>query len=263
MLTVEAAAEQIEQELGPIDIWINNAAVVVFGFADKMSAEEIQRVSDVTYHGAVWGTMAALKRMRERGRGTIVQVGSGAAYQALPLMSSYSAAKYALRGFTDALRIELRHAGVNVHVTSVHLSAINTPLYTWSRNLMPRRVKPMPPVYQPEVAAATIHWAAQARRREVFLGWTAIGAMVLNGVAPGIMERLLARFSVELQLADQLTPEDKPDNLFEPVPGDFGAHGLYGDRARSPALLARFVARWGGGGIRAMLAALALIGDDD
>lgn len=241
---VEAAAEQIEQELGPIDIWINNAAVVVFGTAEQMSAEEIQRVSDVTYHGAVWGTKAALKRMRARNRGTIVQVGSGVSYRALPLMSSYCGAKYALRGFTEALRVELLHAGVDVHVTMVHPSAINTPFYSWTRNLMPRQIRPMPPVYQPEVAAETIYWAAHARRREVLLGWSAVVGSFANKVIPGLLDRLLARIAITGQLADELVKPGAPDNLFDPVEGDFGAHGVWGTLAQSPALLAQWVARW-------------------
>jgi NAD(P)-dependent dehydrogenase (short-subunit alcohol dehydrogenase family) len=261
---VEAAAEQIEQELGPIDIWINNAAVVVFGTAEQMSPEEIRRVSDVTYHGAVWGTMAALKRMRTRNRGTIVQVGSGASYRALPLMSSYSGAKYALRGFTDALRVELLHAGIDVHLTMVHPAAINTPFYSWTRNLMPRRIKPMPPVYQPEVVASTIHWAAYARRREVYLGWPAVLGILANKVAPGLVDRLLARTAITGQLADELVQPNQPDNLFDPVEGNFGAQGVWGARAKSPALLEQFIARLGAGGIRTAIAvALGLMLDDD
>lgn len=259
---VEAAATQIEQKLGPIDIWINNAAVDLFGRAEKLIPEEIRRVSDVTYHGAVWGTKAALKRMRERGRGTIVQVGSGAAYRGLPLQSAYSAAKHALKGFTESLRVELLHDGVNVHLTMVHLSAMNTPFYSWVRNLMPRHAKPMPPVYQPEVAAETIYFAAHARRRDLYLGWSAIGAAMLNPMIPTLIDRFLARYGIEAQQADIPNPGNQPGNLFEPVQGDFGAHGVFGERARSPALLEQFIARWGGGGLRAFMDAAISIRDE-
>lgn len=261
---VEAAAEQIEQDLGPIDIWINNAAVAVFGTVDQMSPKEIQRVSDVTYHGAVWGTKAALKRMRARNRGTIVQVVSGVSHRALPLLSSYCGAKYALRGFTEALRVELLHAGVDVHLTMVHPSALNTPFYSLTRNLMPRQMRPMPPVYQPEVAASTIHWAAHARRREVFLGWSAVAGSLINKVAPDLLDRLLARTAIRGQLADELVQPNQPDNLFNPIEGNYGAHGVWGARAQSPALLAQFIARWGGVGIRTAIAvAAAILLDDD
>lgn len=261
---VEAAANQIEQQLGPIDIWINNAAVVVFGTAEHMTPEEIRRVTDVTYHGAVWGTKAALKRMRPRNRGTIVQVCSGASYRALPLMSSYSAAKYALRGFTDALRTELLHDNVDVKLTMVHPSALNTPFYTWTRNLMARRIKPMSPVYQPEVAASIIHWAARAHPRDVFLGWSAIAGVIASTVAPGLADHFLARTGFEAQLADELAQPNQPDNLFDPVEGDFGAHGIWGDRAKSPALIEQFVARYKAAGLFAALGVVAeaLRGDD-
>ena len=252
---VEAAASLIEQELGPIDIWINNAGVMVLGRAATMSPEEVRRVSDVTYHGAVWGTMAALRRMRGRGRGTIVQVVSGVAYRALPLLSTYSAAKSALRAFTESLRVELLHDAIDVHLTTVNPSAMNTPIFTWARNLMPRQAKPMPPIYEPEVAAATIHWAAHARRRDVHLGWGTIAAVALNPVVPGLIDRVLARVGFEAQQTHELASPCQADNLFEPVEGDFGSRGRFGARAISPALLAQFLARWGGGGIRAAFAA--------
>jgi hypothetical protein len=169
-------------------------------------------------------------------------------------MSTYCAAKFALRGFTEALRVELRHADVDVHLTMVHLSAMNTPLYTWARNLMPREIRPLAPIYQPEVAAATIHWAAHARRRDVFLGGSAIAAMVLNHATPGLLDRVLARTAIESQQRSEPVAPNQPDNLFKPVEGDFGARGAWGARARSPARFARFVARFGGGGIRAVVA---------
>jgi short-subunit dehydrogenase len=178
-----------------------------------------------------------------------VQVGSGVSHRALPLMSSYCGAKYALRGFTEALRVELLHAGVDVHLTMVHPSAINTPFYSWTRNLMPHQIRPMPPVYQPEVAASTIHWAAHARRREVMLGWSAVVGSLANKVVPGLLDRLLARIAITGQLAVELALPNQPDNLFDPVEGNFGAHGVWGSEAKSPALLAQWFARWSSIGI--------------
>ncbi len=251
---VEAAAEQIEQELGPIDVWINNATTMVFGRVDDVQPDEVRRVSDVAYHGAVWGTKAALARMRERGRGTIVQVGSGASYRALPLMSSYCAAKHAIRGFTDSLRVELMHDGVDIHLTMVHLSAINTPLYTWARNHLPRQAKPFAPVYQPEVAADVIHWAASARRREVFVGWSALAAVTVNKLVPGLVDRVLTLTAFSAQQGAELVLDDQTDNLFEPVEGDFGAHGKFDDEARSRAPLVKLIARRGCAGLRTAVA---------
>lgn len=160
------------------------------------------------------------------------------------MMSAYSGAKFALRGFTDALRVELLHEGVDVHLTMVHPSSLNTPLYTWTRNLMPRQMKPLPPVYQPEVAASTIHWAAHAHPREVYLGRSTVVGMIAKTVAPGLLDRYLARIAIDEQLADELVQPGQPDNLFQPVEGDAGAHGVWGALAKSPALLAQFVARW-------------------
>ena len=263
---VEAAAQRIEDELGPIDIWINNAAVMLFGSVQEVTPEELRRVSDVNFHGAVWGTKAALKRMRPRGRGTIVQVGSGAAFRGIPWMSAYSASKHALRAFTEALRSELLHDRVNVHLTEVHLSSINTPLYTWARNHLPRQAEPIPPIYQPELAAETIYFAAHARRREVFFGWSALGASVANALAPRLVDRFLARVGYEAQQTSQPASPDHVDNLFGPVEGDFGTHGKFDERALSRAPLAQLLARLGGGGLRALalgVTMLAVVGERD
>lgn len=243
---VEAAAAQIEQELGPIDIWINNATAMLFGRAEDTSPEEVRRVSDVTYHGAVWGTMAALRRMRARGRGTIVQVGSGTAHRGIPLQSAHSAAKHALRSYTDALRVELLHDGIDVHLTMVQLSAVNTPLFSWARNHMPREIRPIPPIYQPELVADIIHWTAHARRREVVFGWSAIAAVYANKLAPRLLDRLLARYAFEVQQGSDPVAADHRDNLFVAIEADVGAHGQFDDRARSRAPVAEFLARWGG-----------------
>ncbi|PRQ05515.1 Diacetyl reductase [Enhygromyxa salina] len=243
---VEAAAEQIEQDLGPIDIWINNAAVAMFGRIMDVSPEELRRVSDVTYHGAAWGTMAALTRMRRRGTGTIVQVGSGAAYIAIPMLTSYSAAKHALRAFTNGLRVELINEGVDIHLTMVHPSAINTPFYTWARNLMPNQPRPIPPVYQPEIAADIIYWAAYARRRDVYLGWTTIYGMLTERLIPGLGDLFLARFMVDAQQTSEPASPEDPDNLFEPVEMDLGVRGQFDDISQTRAPLVKLVARLSG-----------------
>ncbi|HVH99398.1 MAG TPA: SDR family oxidoreductase [Enhygromyxa sp.] len=256
---VEAAARRIEEELGPIDIWINNAAVMLYGAVQDLSPAELRQVSDINYHGAVWGTMAALKRMRERGRGTIVQVGSGAAYRGIPWMSAYSAAKHALRAFSEALRAELIHDRIDVHLTQVHLSSINTPLYTWARNHLPRQAAPIPPIYEPELAAETIHWAAHARRREVFFGWTAIGASAINKLAPGLVDRFLARVGYEAQQTSEPVPPDHIDNLFGPVEGDVGTRGEFEARAQDRAPLVQLLARLGVGGLRVAALGVTLV----
>jgi hypothetical protein len=186
----------------------------------------------------VHGTLAALGVMKPRRRGTIVQVGSALAYRAIPLQAAYCAAKYALRGFTDALRCELIHDGSPIVVTTVHLPAVNTPQFDWSRNRFPKRPQPVPPIFQPEVAADAIVWAAQHRRREVWVGLPTYQIILANGVAPGLMDRILARKAWREQLTDTDEPSGRPDNLFHPAPGLHGARGRFDDRAshRSPLL---------------------------
>jgi short-subunit dehydrogenase len=230
---VEAAAAQIERELGPIDVWINNATVSVFSPILQMTAEEFERVTQVTYLGAVYGTLAALKRMVQRDRGVIVQVSSALAYRAIPLQSAYCAAKHALNGFTESLRSELLHDRSRVHVTTVHLPALNTPQFDWSRTRMPRQPQPVPPIFQPEVAAEAIVWAATERQREVWVGWPTVHAIVGDKIAPGLLDRYLARFGYESQQTDEPVPPNRPDNLFEPVSGDHGAHGRFDARAKA------------------------------
>jgi short-subunit dehydrogenase len=242
---VEAAAAQIERQLGPIDIWINNASVMLYGRAADLRAADLRRVTDVDYHGAVWGTIAALSYMRARGRGTIVQVSSGAAHRGIPWMSAYCAAKHALEGFTESLRAELLHDQVDVHLTMVHLSSINTPLYTWARNHLPRQIEPLRPIYQPELAAETIYWAAHARRRDVYFGWSAIAAPVIDALAPGLSDRMLARYGYEAQQTEEPASRDHMDNLYGPIEGDFGTHGRFDARAQSRAPLVRLAARLG------------------
>jgi NAD(P)-dependent dehydrogenase (short-subunit alcohol dehydrogenase family) len=233
---VEAAAERVERELGPIDIWINNAMATVFSPLHEMTAEEMRRATEVTYLGTAWGTMSALRRMRPRGRGTIVQVGSALAYRAIPLQSAYCAAKFAVRGLTDSLRSELLHDGIDIHLTMVQLSAHNTPQFDWGRSHMPNRPQPVPPIFQPEVAARGIHYAAYARRREVWVGWPAVKAILGNKLVPWFADRHLAKNAVDGQMDDEPAAADRADNLFDPPPGEYGAHGRFDDRAKDSSL---------------------------
>lgn len=230
---VDAAAERIEAELGPIDIWVNNAMVTVLSPISQMTAEEFRRVTEVTYLGTVHGTLAALRHMRPRNRGVIVQVGSALAYRAIPLQSAYCAAKFACRGFTDSLRVELQHDDSAVHVTSVHLAAFNTPQFDWARNRMPRRPQPVPPVFQPELAARAIVWASQQKRREVNVGFPAVKTIWGNKFAPQVADWVLEEDGYSGQQDEQLSAGDRPDNLFEPVDRDMGSHGRFDNEART------------------------------
>lgn len=230
---VEAAAERIERELGPIDVWVNNAMATVFSPVAKLTPAEVRRGTEVTYLGQVHGTMSALKRMRERDRGVIVNVGSALAYRAIPLQSVYCAAKFAVRGFTDALRCEIYHDGLHVHLTMVHLPAVNTPQFDWALNRMGHRPQPVPPIFQPEVPARAIYFAATHRRREVWVGLPTVKAILANRVVPGLLDRYLATNGYTGQITDQPTPPDQPENLFEPARGDWGAHGRFDARARA------------------------------
>src|SRR5881398_1464884 len=230
---VEAAAARIEIDLGKIDIWINNAMTSVFSPIKEMTPEEFRRVSEVTYLGAVHGTLAALKRMLPRDRGVIVQVGSALAYRAIPLQSAYCAAKHALEGFTESLRSELLHDKSNVCVTMVQLPALNTPQFGWVKSRLPRKAQPVPPIFQPEVAADAIHFAAHNPRREFYVGLPTVGAIVADKIAPGLLDHYLARTGYGAQQYDGPEDPNRPDNLWQPVPGDHGAHGDFDGRARS------------------------------
>jgi hypothetical protein len=185
----------------------------------------------------VFGSLAALKRMVPRNHGTIVQVGSALAYRGIPLQSAYCAAKHALQGFTESLRSELLHDGSRVHVTMVQLPALNTPQFDWTRTRMPRQPQPVPPIYQPEVAADAIIWAADQRRREVLVGWPTVEATIGNTLAPGFVDRYLARAGYDSQQTAEPVPPNRPDNLFESVHRDAGAHGRFDSRARSSSTL--------------------------
>lgn len=235
---VEAAAERVENHFGPIEVWVNCAMSTVFAPFHRITPEEYRRATEVTYLGFVYGTMAALKRMRERNRGTIVQVGSALSYRAVPLQSAYCGAKFAIRGFTESLRTELLHDGVDVHLVMVQMPALNTPQFNWARNKMSRRPQPIPPIFQPEVAAAAIVYAAHSRRREIWVGRSSVKAIVGNKFFPGLLDRYLAKTGYSGQLTQEPTEPGQPDNLFDPVPGDPGTHGRFDSRAtaRSPQL---------------------------
>jgi NAD(P)-dependent dehydrogenase (short-subunit alcohol dehydrogenase family) len=230
---VEAAAAATERVLGPIDVWVNNAMVSVFAPVMQMTAGEFRRVTEVTYLGAVHGTLAALRRMVPRNTGMIVQVGSALAYRAIPLQSAYCAAKHALAGFTESLRTELLHDGSAVHLTMVQLPALNTPQFEWVRSRMPRRPQPVPPIFQPEVAAGAIVWAATHRRRELHVGWPTVKAIWGDKMAPRVLDHYLARMGYDAQQTDEPAIPDRLDNLMTAVPGDHGAHGRFGERSRS------------------------------
>jgi NAD(P)-dependent dehydrogenase (short-subunit alcohol dehydrogenase family) len=233
---VETAADRVERELGPVDVWVNVAFTSVFGTAADIKPEEFERVTAVSYLGYVYGTKAALARMRPRDRGTVVQVGSALAYRGIPLQSAYCGAKHAIQGFNESVRCELLHDGSNVHVTMVQLPAVNTPQFSWVRSRMRRQAQPVPPIYQPEVAARAILYAADhPRRREYWVGGSTAATLVANAVAPGLLDRYLARTGFDSQQTD--APHDPHDqgNLARPADGtdghDFGAHGIFDSRS--------------------------------
>lgn len=231
---VDAAAARVEQELGPIDVWVNNAMTTVFSPVEKISPEEVRRGTEVTYLGQVHGMMAALKRMRSRNHGVIVNVGSALAYRAIPLQSVYCAAKFAVRGFTDSLRCELLHDNCAVKLVMVHLPAVNTPQFDWALNKTGQRAQPVPPIFQPEVPARAIAYAAEnPDTREIWVGFSTIKAIVGNMLIPGLLDRYLAKFGYTGQLSDEALPPNAPANLFETVNGNYGAHGRFDAQARS------------------------------
>ena len=229
---VEAAAAAIEDNFGPIDIWINNAMVTVFSPFKELTAAEFKRVTEVTYLGYVYGTMSALKRMLPRDRGMIIQVGSALADRSIPLQSAYCGAKHGIRGFTDSIRSELIHDQSRVRITMVQLPALNTPQFSWAKTRLPDQPQPVPPIYQPEVAAEAIYWAAHHDRRELSVGWPTVEAIEGNKVAPGFIDWYLARFGYTGQQTNQPIDPNRRDNLWEPVPGDHGAHGIFDKRSK-------------------------------
>ncbi len=229
---VEAAAEAVEERFGPIDVWVNDAMATVFAPFLKVEPEEFKRATEVTYLGAVYGTMSALRRMVPRDRGTVVQVGSALSYRAIPLQSAYCGSKFAMRGFTDSIRTELMHDGSNVWITMVQLPAVNTPQFNWCRTKVPDHPQPVPPIYQPEVPAEAIFWAAHHRRRELDVGVSAVKAILANKMAPRLADWYLARTGYASQQIEGMPVDGRPDNLFEPVPGEAATHGMFDSRAR-------------------------------
>jgi len=233
---VECAADRVERELGPIDVWVNNAMVSVFSPVKELQPDEVQRVTEVTYLGVVNGTLAALKRMLPRDRGSIVQVGSALAYRGIPLQAAYCGAKHAIQGFTESLRCELLHDDSRVHVTMVQLPAMNTPQFDWVKSRLPRQPQPVPPIFEPEVAANAIVWAASHRRREISVGMPTVEAIWGNKIASPLLDRYLARTGYDSQQTDQPADPNRPDNLWHPLPGDHGAHGRFASRSRNGSL---------------------------
>lgn len=229
---VENAAQQLEQEFGPIDIWVNNAMVSVFSPIAEMTPQEYRRVTEVTYLGYVWGTLAALRRMRPRNRGTIINVGSALAYRGIPLQSAYCAAKHAIHGFTEALRAELIHDKMDIRICEVEMPAVNTTQFDWVKSRMPNKPQPVPPIYQPEVAADAIVFAATHGRREVYVGFPTVEAIVGNKLAPRLLDHYLGRNGYESQQTDEPDDPNRVNNLFNPPPGDYGSHGSFDRRAR-------------------------------
>ena len=243
---IEEAAETVENQLGPIDVWINNAMVSVFSPVKKMTPEEYKRVTEVTYLGVVYGSLAALKRMLPRDRGVIVQVGSALAYRGIPLQSAYCAAKHAIQGFHDSLRSELIHDKSSVRVTMVQLPAMNTPQFSWVKSRLLRKPQPVPPIYQPEIGAEAVLFAAHNDRREMYVGYPTVEAIIGDKIAPGFADWYLARNGYDAQQTDERVETDRRDNLWDSVPGDHGAHGTFDDRASasSPQLWASKNRKW-------------------
>ncbi len=231
---VEAAASAVEEKLGPIDVWVNDAMLSVFSTVKEMTAEDYRRVTEVTYLGYVHGTLSALKRMLPRDRGVIVQVGSALAYRGIPLQSAYCACKHAVQGFNDSLRAELIHESSRVRVASVEMPALNTPQFGWVKSRLPHQGQPVPPIFQPEVAAEAIHYAALHRRREILVGYPTIKAVWGNKFFPNFADHFLGRSGFKSQQTDQPRDPDRPNNLHHPLDDerDHGARGAFSDRAR-------------------------------
>lgn len=268
---VQEAARLTEERFGPIDIWVNNAMTSVLARTQDVTPAEFRRVMEVNYLGFVHGTLAALERMLPRDHGTIVQVGSALAYRGIPLQSAYCGSKHAIQGFTESLRSELIHDDSNVRVSIVHMPALNTPQFDWVRTRLDRRPQPVPPIFQPEVAADAIHWAAHHDRPTIFVGWPTVKTVLGQRVSSRLLDYYLAHTGFESQQTDELEDPGRPDNLFEPVPGDYAAHGRFGSRSRdrSTQLWATkhrwWLALTAGvvGAAAAVLAAGDGVGDDD
>lgn len=232
---VEDAAVILEKQSGPIEVWVNNAMVSVFSPVKEMKAEEYKRVTDVTYLGVVNGSLAAIRRMLPRNRGKIVQVGSALAYRSIPLQSAYCAAKHAIVGFTDSLRCELIHERSRVTVSVVHMPALNTPQFGWVKSRLPHKAQPVPPIFEPEVGARAVYWAAHHDRREIYVGGSTVEAIVANKVAPRLLDHYLGRTGYASQQTCEREDPARADNLWKPVDSDcdFGSHGTFDARANS------------------------------
>jgi len=230
---VEAAAERVEQEFGPIDIWVNVAFTTVFAEFVDITPAEFKRVTEVTYLGYVYATQVALKRMLPRDRGKIVQVGSALSYRSIPLQSAYCGAKHAINGFTDSIRCELIHHKSQVQITTVQMPAVNTPQFTWGRNKMPRHAQPVPPIFEPEVAGEAVYWAAHHPKRELFVGWPTVKAIQGNKIVPWYADWYLGRTGYASQQYDGPNDPNAPGNLYEPMDStrDYGAHGAFDGRS--------------------------------
>ena len=263
---VDSAATAAEEELGPIDVWVNDAMATVFSPFAEIEPDEFRRSTEVTYLGAVWGTRAALRRMVPRDRGTIVQVGSALAFRGIPLQAPYCGAKHALKGFTEAVRTELLHDESGVRITMVQLPALNTPQFEVGRTKLPRHPQPVPPIYQPEVAARSIVWASERAPRQHYVGWSVWKTIWGNRLAPWFADRYLARTGYDAQQTDEPVAPDRPDNLFTPVAGDHGAHGSFDSGARSHSTVAwigRHRRLLAGAGLAATAAVGAALGPKD
>ena len=234
---------------------MSTPGVPIFCEFGDIAPEDFRRATEVTYLGTVWGTRAALKGMLPRNRGSIVQVGSALAYRSIPLQSAYCGAKHAIVGFTDSIRSELLHDGIDVALTCVHLPAVNTPQFTWCLNRMPNEAQPVPPIFQPELIADAIFHAARHPRREIYLGWPAVEAILGQKLVPGYADRYLARHGIDAQMTDQPRDPARPSNLFAPVPGDHGAHGRFDAQARDRDRFATATVRLGAAGVTAVAAA--------
>src|SRR5579883_1627484 len=230
---VESAAAAVETAFGAIDIWINNAMASILSPFFDIQPEDFRRVTEVTYLGYVYGTMAALKRMLPRNRGTIVQVGSALAYRSIPLQSAYCGAKSAIRGFTDSIRCELVNRRSKVYITMVQMPGVNTPQFSWNRTKLPRKPQPVPPIFQPEVAARAVYFAAHHRRREMFVAMSTVLAVTGQKFVAGLLDIYLGKTGFSSQQYDGIVSPDRPDNLYEPAKGDWGAHGKFDDRAHA------------------------------